>query len=106
LFLVLLSVKLYKIKWLKGVIIVRGNEKSGFLLFIVLLGAICGSFIGEILGSNIKALSFLKLTYPIGTSSPFVLNLKVVQLTFGVNFYINILAIVGVVLAILLYRKY
>jgi hypothetical protein len=85
---------------------VRGNERNGFLLFIVLLGAICGSFIGDILGSNVKALSFLNSTYPIGTSNPIILNLKVVQFTFGINFYINILAIVGVVLAILLYRKY
>jgi len=85
---------------------VRGNEKGNFLLFIILLGAICGSFIGDIIGSNVESLSFFKSTYPIGTSSPFILNLKVVQFTFGINFHINILAIIGVVLAILLYRKY
>lgn len=85
---------------------VRGNNKNGFFIFMVLLGAICGSFIGEILGNNIKSLSFLKVIHPIGTSSPFVLNLKVIEITFGFNFYVNIMAILGVVLAILLYRKY
>lgn len=105
-FILLLNDKLYKINWLKGVIIVRSNEKGRFLVFVVLLGAIFGSFIGDILGSNIKALSFLKSTYAIGTSNPFILNLKVAQFTFGFNFYINIFAIVGVVLAVLIYRKY
>lgn len=85
---------------------VRGNGKNSFLIFIILLGAISGSFIGDILGRNVKVLSFLKVAHPIGTSSPFVLNLKVVDLTFGINFYINIMTIVGVILAILLYRKY
>ncbi|AEB75551.1 DUF4321 domain-containing protein [Clostridium botulinum] len=84
----------------------RGNNKSGFFVFIILLGGICGSFIGEILGNNIGPLSFLKATYPIGTASPFVLNLKVVEITFGVNFYVNVMAIIGVIIAILLYRKY
>jgi uncharacterized membrane protein YeaQ/YmgE (transglycosylase-associated protein family) len=86
---------------------VRGNAKSNnFLVFMVLLGGICGSFLGEVLGNSFEALSFLKNTYRIGTSNPFILNLKVVELTFGVNFYVNIMAIIGVILAILLYRKY
>ena len=85
---------------------VKGSNKSGFFIFFILLGGICGSFIGEILGNSITPLVFLKATYPIGTASPFVLNLKVVELTFGVNFYVNVMAIVGVIIAILLYRKY
>jgi len=85
---------------------VRGSGKNGFLIFVILLGGICGSFIGDILGSNIKALSFLNATHPIGTSSPFILNLKIAQITFGINFYVNIMTIIGVILAILLYRKY
>lgn len=84
----------------------RGNNKNVFFVFMVLLGAICGSFIGEILGNNVKSLRFLKVIHPIGTSSPFVLNLKVIEITFGFNFYVNITAVLGIILAILLYRKY
>ncbi|WMJ82397.1 DUF4321 domain-containing protein [Clostridium sp. MB40-C1] len=76
------------------------------VLFIILLGAIAGNFIGDILGSSVKTLSFLKIAYPIGTSSPLVLNLKVIKLTLGIDFNINLMSIVGIVLAMVLYRKY
>lgn len=83
----------------------RSNSKNNFWIF-VLLGAIGGSFLGEALGNSIKELNFLKTTYSIGTPNPFILNLKVIEFTFGVNFNINIMTIVGVILAIILYRKY
>jgi hypothetical protein len=86
--------------------ILRGSEKStGFLIFIILLGAICGSLIGDLLGANIKALDFLKSIYSIGTSKPLTLDLKVLSLSFGINFNVNIMSILGIILAIILYRK-
>lgn len=81
-------------------------KSKGMVLFIILLGAISGNFIGDILGNSVKTLSFLKITYPIGTSSPLVLNLKVVKLTLGIDFSMNLMGIVGIILAIVLYRKY
>ncbi|MCY6370753.1 DUF4321 domain-containing protein [Clostridium ganghwense] len=85
---------------------VRSSGKGGLLAFVILLGAISGNFIGDILGSSVKTLSFLKISYPIGTSSPFILNLKVIKLTFGINFNMNLMAIIGAILAMILYRKY
>jgi hypothetical protein len=72
----------------------------------MLIGAISGSFIGGLLGDNINALRFLKSTYTIGMASPMVIDLKVLAITFGMNFNINIMSIIGIVLAIILYRKY
>lgn len=72
----------------------------------MLIGAISGSFIGGLLGDNINALKFLKNTYTIGMASPMVIDLKVLAVTFGMNFNINIMSILGVILAIILYRKY
>lgn len=84
----------------------RGSEKStGFLIFIILLGAICGSLLGDMLGSNVKALDFLKNVYSIGTSKPLTLDLKVLSLSFGINFNVNLMSILGIILAIILYKK-
>lgn len=81
------------------------NKSTGFLIFIILLGGISGSLIGDLLGSSIKALQFLKNVYRIGTASPITLDLKVVSLSFGLNFNINLMAIIGIIVAIILYRK-
>lgn len=84
----------------------RGSEKSrGFLFFIILIGAICGSLIGDMLGSNIKYLSPLKSAYSIGTSRPLSIDLKILSISFGINFSISIMSIIGIILAIILYRK-
>jgi hypothetical protein len=83
----------------------NGENRTGLLIFIILIGAISGRFIGDILSSNIKVFSFLKTSYSIGTSAPFIIDLKVLSITFGLNFNINIMAILGVILAIILFRK-
>lgn len=86
---------------------VRGVEKGiSFLWFIIFLGAVCGSLIGDILGNSLSILSFLKDSYAIGTSTPIILNLKVMTLTLGLNFNINIMTIIGIIMAIILYRRY
>lgn len=86
---------------------VRGAEKSiSFLWFVIFLGAVFGSLIGDILGSSLGVLSFLKNSYAVGMSTPVVLNLKIMVLTLGVNFNINIMTIIGIIMAIILYRRY
>ena len=82
------------------------ERRNSYFIFFILIGAISGSFIGGLLGDNINALRFLKSTYTIGMASPMVIDLKVLAITFGMNFNINIMSIIGVVLAIILYRKY
>jgi hypothetical protein len=82
------------------------EKKNSYFIFFILIGAICGSLIGELLGDNINALGFLKNTYTIGMSTPMLIDLKVLSVTFGLNFNVNIMSIIGIVLAIILYRKY
>lgn len=81
------------------------GKTSYFFIFIVLLGALTGSLLGETL-SQIPALSFLGKVYNIGMSQPVILNLKVMVLTFGINLSMNVMSIVGIIVAIILYRKY
>jgi len=84
----------------------KGSGKSSaFFIFLILLGALTGSLLGEML-SDITALNFLKHVYTIGTGSPVTLNLGVFTLNFGLNLNLNIMSIVGIIVAIILYRKY
>ena len=83
----------------------NSENRTGLLIFIILIGAILGKFVGDILSSNIKVLSFLKTSYPIGTSAPFIIDLKVLSITFGLNFNISIMSIIGIIIAIILFRK-
>ena len=82
------------------------ERKNPYFIFFILIGAISGSFIGELIGDNIIALKFIKNTYTIGMSTPMLIDLKVLAINFGINFNINIMSIIGIVLAIILYRKY
>ncbi|MBP1744299.1 MAG: hypothetical protein H6Q58_1277 [Firmicutes bacterium] len=84
---------------------VSSNGK-GFMWFIIILGAVSGSIIGDIVGNNVSWLSFLKASYSIGTQAPLVLDLKVLVLTLGLNFKINIMSIIGTIMAIILYKRY
>jgi len=84
----------------------KGSGKStAFFIFFVLLGALTGSLLGEML-ANISALNFMNHVYTIGTASPVTLNLGVFALSLGVNLKLNVMSIVGIILAIILYRKY
>ncbi|MCB2288717.1 DUF4321 domain-containing protein [Clostridium sp. CS001] len=84
----------------------NAEKRNQYFIFFILIGAISGSFIGELLGNNINALKFLSSTYTIGMRNPMLIDLKVLAVNFGINFNINIMSMVGVVLAIILYRKY
>ena len=83
----------------------NGEKHRGFFIFIILLSAIGGKFIGDIAGNSIKGLSFLKTSFAIGTTTPINLDLKVLAITFGINFNLNIMSIIGVILAIILYKR-
>ena len=73
------------------------------LLLLVLAGIVLGGFIGE-LPSNISFLSWLNYGQSFGLSDPLVLNLGILVLTFGLKIKITIAGIIGILIAILIYR--
>ena len=73
------------------------------LLLLVLAGIVLGGFIGE-LTSNVSFLSGLNYGQSFGLSDPLVLNLGILVLTFGLKIKITIAGIIGILIAILIYR--
>ena len=73
------------------------------LLLLVLAGIVLGGFIGE-QTSNVSFLSWLNYGQSFGLSDPMVLNLGILVLTFGLKIKITIAGIIGILIAILIYR--
>ena len=81
------------------------KAKNGWVLLVMLLsGIVLGGFIG-MLTVNVSGLSWLNYGQSFGLQSPLVLDLGLLVLTFGLTIHISIASIIGVVLAIFIYRK-
>ena len=79
------------------------NKNYWVLLLLVLAGVVLGGFIGE-LTSNISFLHWLSYGQSFGLQKPLVLDLGILVLTFGQTIKITIAGIIGILLAILIYR--
>ena len=82
------------------------REKNPLVLIIFLL---CGIVIGGLLGkltAGISWLSWLSYGQSFGLANPVTLDLGVVSLTLGLMFDINVASIIGIIIAIFLYRKF
>lgn len=82
------------------------NKAPILLIFLIILSGILGTFLGDILGSKIPGLSFLKTFYIIGTTNPLLIDIKIFTLTLGVNIKLNIMSIICIILAIIIFRKH
>ncbi|MCI8417436.1 MAG: DUF4321 domain-containing protein [Lachnospiraceae bacterium] len=81
------------------------KSKNGWVLLVMLLsGIVLGGFLG-MLTTNVTGLSWLNYGESFGLESPIVMDLGLLVLTFGLRIHISIASIIGVVLAILIYRK-
>lgn len=81
------------------------KSKNRLLFFSIvfagmLLGGILGSFLGKVPG-----LSFLNTGIEFGMAQPLVLNLMVLEITFGLFFKINIMSILGATGGFILAKK-
>jgi hypothetical protein len=76
------------------------KHKNGWvLLLFILAGIVIGGFIGDITG-----ISWLNYGKTFGLTSPLVLDLGVLVITFALTIRITIASIVGVVIGVLAYR--
>ncbi len=81
------------------------KEKNIWILLIFILsGLVVGGLIGN-LASYVDWLWWLSYSQSFGLENPVVLDLSVLKITFALMFKINISSIIGMVLAIFIYKK-
>ena len=81
----------------------RSSKNGWTLLLLVLAGIVLGGFVGSLV-SGISSLDWLNYGQVFGLENPIVLPLGLVVLTFGLTIKITIASIIGIILAILIYR--
>lgn len=81
------------------------RDKSIWILIIFILsGLVIGGLLGS-LAKQVDGLWWLAYGENFGLTSPLELDLSIITITFGVMFKINIASIIGMAIAIFIYRK-
>ena len=80
------------------------DKGTWIALLFVFAGLVIGGLLGEV-ASQVDWLGWLAYGQTFGIESPFVLDLNVLSLTFAFALHINIASIIGLAIAIFLYRK-
>ena len=82
----------------------RGVGKNHWALVLLLLsGIVLGSFIAT-LTAGVAGLGWLSFGQTFGFQNPIVLDLGVMVITFGLTIKITIASILGIVVALIIYR--
>ncbi|MCR5777233.1 MAG: DUF4321 domain-containing protein [Lachnospiraceae bacterium] len=80
---------------------IRGNFT---LALLIMAGIVIGTLIGNVLG-QMPPLDWLAYGINFGMPEPWVLNLGVMTVTFGVSINFTVASIFGVILGIIVYKK-
>ncbi|MGL5260117.1 MAG: DUF4321 domain-containing protein [Lachnospiraceae bacterium] len=81
----------------------RGKEMRGKNSWICLLLILAGIVVGGLVGSAFPN-SILNYGQTFGLSSPLVLDLGILTITFALTIKITIASIIGIIVAIVIYR--
>ena len=82
------------------------KEKNIWILIIFILsGLVVGGLLGQ-LASSVSWLNWMGFGQQFGLTDPVTLDLNVLKITFGLTFNINIASIIGMTIAIIIYRKF
>ena len=81
------------------------RDKNIWILIVFLLaGLVIGGLLGKLAG-EVPALWWLSYEQEFGLDNPLVLDLNILKLTFGLMIHINVASIIGMIIAIFVYRK-
>ena len=81
------------------------KEKNIWVLIVFLLaGLVIGGLLGKLAG-GVPWLWWLAYEQEFGLNNPLVLDLNILKLTFGLMIHINVASIIGMLVAVFIYRK-
>ncbi len=80
------------------------DKNIWILIVFILSGLVIGGLLGQ-LASSVDWLWWLSYSQTFGLQDPIVLDLSVVTITFALMFRISVASIIGMLLAILIYKK-
>ena len=81
----------------------------GLLLFAVVVGLVVGSLVGDLLGQVVGAgwLKDLLTRGPmVGLTPPATLDLRLLSVTFGIVFKVNVVGVLGIIVALIAVRRF
>lgn len=85
------------------------GRSLGLCAVFIFTGAVLGGLLGEAL-RGVDALSAVAPlfadTHPVFVLAPMALDLFVIQVSFGFSFTPNLMSLVGVMVALILFRRY
>jgi hypothetical protein len=83
----------------------KTNSKNAWVLFLVILaGIVVGGFVGKYIG-QLPYMGWLGYGKTFGLVSPMVLDLDIISIQFGFTIDFSIAGILGMIIAIIVYRK-
>lgn len=80
-----------------------GRKNFWILLIMLLAGIVLGGFIGQ-LANGISWLSWLNFGQSFGLDSPLVINFGILVITLGLTIKITMASIIGIAIALIIYR--
>lgn len=80
------------------------DKNIWILIIFILSGLVIGGLLGE-LASRVDWLWWLSYSQSFGLDNPITLDLSIVKITFALMFKISVSSIIGMILAIFIYKK-
>lgn len=78
-----------------------GRSKFWLNLFLICIGVVLGAMVAD-MTAQIPLLSWLSYGLSFGTESPFVLDLNVIRLTFGINLHLTVSSVIFIAASLVL----
>lgn len=79
------------------------NKNFWILLVLILAGIVLGGFIGN-MTAGVPMLSWLSFGQSFGINPPINLDLGILVITFGLSIKITMASIIGIIIALLVFR--